>query len=95
MGHHFRCGELGMYVPDAFREQRTDVLHAAMRDIRAAVIVGQGAGGLVATHAPIELDPEPAPLGTIRAHFARANPQAQAIGDDREWFLTATTWNGC
>jgi transcriptional regulator len=76
-----------MYVPDAFREQRTDVLHGAMRDIGAAAIVGQGADGLVATHAPIELDPEPAPLGTVRFHFARANPQAQAIGDGRELLL--------
>jgi transcriptional regulator len=54
-----------MYVPRAFREDRTEVLHAAMRDIGAAAIVGQGGDGLVATHAPIELDPEPAPLGTV------------------------------
>jgi len=76
-----------MYVPKAFREQRTDVLHGAMRDIGAAAIVGKGGDGLVATHAPIELDPEPAPLGTVRFHFARANPQAQAIGDDQELLL--------
>ena len=76
-----------MYVPKLFSEQRTEVLHAVMRDIGAAVIVGHGADGLVATHAPIELDPDPAPLGTIRAHFARANPQAQAIGDGGEVLL--------
>jgi transcriptional regulator len=76
-----------MYVPEAFREQRTDVLHGAMREIGAAAIVGQGADGLVATHAPIELDPAPAPLGTIRFHFARANPHAHAIGDGRELLL--------
>jgi transcriptional regulator len=76
-----------MYVPKAFREQRTGVLHRAMRDIGAAAIVGQGADSLVATHAPIELDPEPAPLGTLRFHCARANPQAQAIGDGRELLL--------
>jgi transcriptional regulator len=76
-----------MYVPRAFREDRTEVLHAAMRDIGAAAIVGQGGDGVVATHAPIELDPEPAPLGTVRFHFARANPHANAIGDGREMLL--------
>jgi transcriptional regulator len=76
-----------MYVPKAFREQRTDVLHGAMRDIGAAAIVGKGGDGLVATHAPIELDPDPAPFGTIRFHFARANPHAQEIGDGRELLL--------
>jgi len=45
-----------MYVPRAFREQRTDVLHATMRDIGVAAIVGQGGDGLAATHAPIGND---------------------------------------
>jgi transcriptional regulator len=76
-----------MYVPKAFREQRTDVLHAAMREIAAAAIAGHGAGGLVATHAPIELDPQLAPLGTIRFHFAQANPHAHAIDDGQELLL--------
>jgi transcriptional regulator len=31
-------------------------------------------GGLDANHIPFEVDPEPAPLGTLRGHVARANP---------------------
>ena len=68
-----------MHVPKPFQEDRIDVLHAAMKQIGAAAIVGQDASGLTATHAPIELCPEPAPCGTIRFHLARANPHAQAI----------------
>jgi len=62
-----------MYVPSAFRENRIDALHEMMSHIGAAVVVGQGSDGLVGTHVPIELDQQPAPLGTIRCHFARAN----------------------
>ena len=69
-----------MYRPNAFQEDRPEVLHAAMREIGAATVVSQGADGLVATHAPIELSPEPSPYGTIRFHVAKANPHAEAIG---------------
>lgn len=71
----------------AFQENRTDVLHAAMREIAAAAIVGQDANGLLATHAPVELASEPEPFGTIRIHFARANPHARAIKDGQELLL--------
>jgi transcriptional regulator len=73
-----------MYVPRAFQEDRTEVLHAAMKSAGAATIVSQTPQGLIATHVPIELDAEPAPLGTIRCHFARANPHAQAIAGGQE-----------
>ena len=76
-----------MYVPKPFQEHRVDVLHAAMREIGAAAIVGQDANGLVATHAPVELASEPEPFGTIRIHFARANPHARAIKDVQELLL--------
>ncbi len=75
-----------MYLPRKFREDRIEVLHAAMLEIGAAAIVGHGPGGQgpdgpIASHVPIELDPEPAPWGTIRCHFARANPHAQSVAD--------------
>jgi len=76
-----------MYLPRMFREERIEVLHAAMLEIGAAAIVGHGTDGLVATHVPIELDPEPAPWGTIRCHFARPNPHAQTLADGRELLL--------
>ena len=73
-----------MYTPGAFREERTDVLMAAMGDIGTAAVVSTGPDGLVASHVPVELDPEPAPLGVIRCHFALPNPQAKAIAAGQE-----------
>lgn len=76
-----------MYVPKAFHEDRLDVLQATMEQIGAAAIIGHSADGLVATHAPIELTPEPAPKGALRFHFARANPHSKAIKDGQELLL--------
>lgn len=76
-----------MYVPAAFREERIEVLHATMREIGAAAIVADGPDGLIASHLPVELDPEPAPYGTIRCHFARPNPFGAALAEDRELLL--------
>ncbi len=73
-----------MYTPRAFREERIEVLHRAMRDIAAAAIVGFGAEGLRATHVPIVVDAEPEPLGTLRCHFNRANPQAREAASGGE-----------
>lgn len=76
-----------MYLPRKFREDRIEVLHAAMLEIGAAAVVGQGPDGPIASHVPIELDPEPAPWGTIRCHFARPNPHAQSIATGGELLL--------
>ncbi len=76
-----------MYLPRKFSEDRIEVLHAAMLEIGAAAVVGQGPDGPIASHVPIELDPEPAPWGTIRCHFARANPQARTIAAGAELLL--------
>ena len=76
-----------MYLPRMFREERIEVLHAAMLEIGAAAVVGQGPDGPIASHVPIELDPEPAPWGTIRCHFVRANPHAQSVADGGELLL--------
>lgn len=76
-----------MYLPGMFREQRIEVLHAMMLEIGAAAVVGQGPEGLIASHVPIEIDPEPAPRGTIRCHFVRANPHAQSVADGTELLL--------
>ncbi len=76
-----------MYTPRAFREDDIGALRAAMRRIGAAAIVGRGPDGLVATHAPVEIVAEPEPLGTIRCHFARANPHAGSIASGGELLL--------
>lgn len=76
-----------MYVPKAFQEDRIDVLHAMMKEIGAAAVIGHDTNGLAATHLPIELCPEPKPFGTVRIHIARANPHAQAIKAGQELLL--------
>lgn len=55
-----------MYVPDHFREDRPDVLAAAMRDIGFATLVTEA---LNANHLPMLLQD-----GMLRGHVARANP---------------------
>lgn len=64
-----------MYMPAHFQEDRAEVLHALIREHPLAVLVTLGAGGLFASHIPLEIDPEPAPFGTLRGHVARGNPQ--------------------
>jgi transcriptional regulator len=63
-----------MYVPQAFEETRVEVLHALLREHPLAALVTRTAAGLDANHLPLLLDPEPAPLGTLRGHVALGNP---------------------
>jgi transcriptional regulator len=63
-----------MYVPSHFEESRTEVLHRLIREHPLAVLVTLGSSELNANHIPFEIDPEPAPLGTLRGHVARGNP---------------------
>ncbi len=70
-----------MYVPSQFKEDRPEVIAEAIRRAGLATLVTLGADGLVASHAPMLLDPEPAPHGTLLGHLARANPQwRDAVG---------------
>ena len=63
-----------MYIPPHFREDRVDVLHQAIRTAGPATLVSMTADGLFASHAPLMLDPDPAPYGTLFGHLAKANP---------------------
>src|SRR5262245_37135384 len=62
-----------MYVPKHFEETRIEILHALIRAHPLAALVTLTPDGLDANHIPFEIDPEPAPFGTLRAHVARAN----------------------
>ncbi len=66
-----------MYVPGSFREERIDVLHAAIRQTGLATLVTLGNDGLTASHVPMLLDSDPGPYGTLHGHLARANPQSK------------------
>jgi len=43
-----------------------------------ATLVSLTADGMIASHAPLMLDPDPAPYGTLIGHLAKANPHARA-----------------
>ena len=63
-----------MYLPSHFAEARVEVLHDLIRAYPFGTLVVLASNGLDANHIPFEIDPEPAPFGTLRGHLARANP---------------------
>jgi transcriptional regulator len=63
-----------MYVPEHFRENRTEVMHELIRARPLGAMVVLTANGLEANHTPFEIDPHPLPYGTLRGHVARSNP---------------------
>ncbi|MGD0109712.1 MAG: FMN-binding negative transcriptional regulator [Rhodopila sp.] len=67
-----------VYVPAHFNEDRIDALHDLMRATGLATLVSMTADGLIASHAPMMLDPDPAPYGTLIGHLAKANSHACA-----------------
>jgi transcriptional regulator len=71
-----------MYLPAHFTEDRTDVLHDMIRQAGLATLVSLTPDGLIASHVPLLLEPDPAPYGTLIGHLARPNPQARGpIGE--------------
>jgi transcriptional regulator len=66
-----------VYVPAHFSETRVDALHDAIRRSGLATLVSPTVDGLIASHIPLLLDPDPAPYGTLVGHLARPNPQAR------------------
>jgi transcriptional regulator len=71
-----------MYVPAHFEEQSVPLLHQTMREIGLATLVTMGAEGMIASHIPLLLDPEPTPYGTLSGHLARANAQWKDAASD-------------
>jgi transcriptional regulator len=73
-----------MYLPAHFEETRVEVIHRLIREHPLAVLVTLGEDGLNANHIPLEINPEPAPFGTLRGHVARANPVWRDFSRDIE-----------
>lgn len=63
-----------MYAPPAFREDRPEYLHAAIRAHPLATLVTHGPSGLTANLVPFTLVTADG-RDLLRAHLARANPQ--------------------
>jgi transcriptional regulator len=70
-----------MYRIAAFREDRIEVMQQLMREHPLATLVTAIDGQPEANHLPLLLDPEPAPLGRLLGHVARANPLWRRAGD--------------
>jgi transcriptional regulator len=65
------------YPSPAFREDRADVLHVAIRDLYFGLLVTHPEGGFATSYLPWELDASRGPHGTLVGHLARYNPQWQ------------------
>jgi transcriptional regulator len=63
-----------MYIPKHFEEPRIEVMHDLIRAWPLCTLVTLASGGLDANHIPLHLSDDPAPLGALRGHVARANP---------------------
>ena len=62
-----------MYAPNYFEETRVETLHSLIQAHPLGTLVTLTTQGLEANHIPFEIDPAPAPFGTLRCHVARAN----------------------
>ncbi len=67
-----------MYIPAHFNEGRIEILHDLIRRGGLATLVSMTGDGMIASHAPMMLDPDPAPYGTLIGHLAKANPHARS-----------------
>ena len=72
-----------MYLPEAFRETRPEVLEALIRAHPLGLLVSVGPEGPLVSPAPFTLAPGGA-HGVLRAHLARANPHWRALGEAPE-----------
>jgi len=63
------------YPSPAFRDDRVEVLHAAIRELHFGLLVTHPADGFATSYLPWELDAERGPCGTLVGHLARYNPQ--------------------
>jgi transcriptional regulator len=68
-----------MYLPPQFREDDVPALHAAIRGIGFGTLVTHAADGLIASHVPMLVDPDPAPYGSLIGHVSRANTQWRSV----------------
>lgn len=67
-----------MYIPELFREDRPEVLAAAIRDIKLATLVTAAADGLEVTHLPLILK-EDADRWVLHGHMARQNDHGASL----------------
>ena len=62
-----------MYIPPHFAQTNPEALHRIMDEHPLGTLVRTEDGVLDGDHIPFEFDPAAGPLGTLKAHVARAN----------------------
>ena len=75
-----------MYLPNVFREDNLETLHALIRAHPLATLITAGSGGLLANLLPFTLVDE-GERGILRAHSARANDQVNALSSGAETLI--------
>lgn len=70
-----------MYTPKHFIEQDPARIAAIIEQYSFATLLTATPDGIQVTHAPLVLDPQRGPHGTLIGHIARANPHASALTD--------------
>jgi transcriptional regulator len=73
-----------MYLPDQFRENRVEILHAFIERHPLGTLVASVGGRPEANHVPMLLDRTGGALGTLAGHVARANPVWRNVADATE-----------
>jgi transcriptional regulator len=73
-----------MYVPPAFSQPDAAALLEVIERFPFATLVTSGREGLHASHLPLLHELDPAPLGTLVCHVARANPQWRDLNGETE-----------
>lgn len=82
-----------MYRPPAYAIDDVNLLHTVMRERVFATIAAVSGARVEFAYAPVLVDPDPAPFGSVRFHLARANPLAQLGGGEvRLSFLAADAY---
>jgi transcriptional regulator len=78
-----QAGGIAVFTPKDFKVEDVGEAHALMRAHPFAVLVTNGADGLIATHLPTVLKVDAAfPLGRIECHLARPNPQWRSFAPE-------------
>jgi transcriptional regulator len=71
-----------VYIPEAFREERPEVLHAFIKRHPLGALICATADGLTANHIPMMLTGGGDSNPILRGHIARANPVWKIIAPD-------------
>ncbi|GGJ89081.1 FMN-binding negative transcriptional regulator [Pseudomonas matsuisoli] len=70
-----------MYVPNAFRQNDSEMLNRQIHEARLATLVSNGPSGLIASHVPLLFAEDEGKHGTLYGHLARGNPHWKALAD--------------